>query len=192
MRATWGLLVVAGCGGAPFVPGTVAVPLEGAVVPTVPTAAENVPDAGAFEADVGTLDAGPDVAALEASVPDAGAFEAGADADAGPGAETPEASTDAHAEVSTPDAKAHDAQPICVPIPPTVFGCGISTYTFPAQYCAFPMDSVTIGLPTPPECQCAGHYTCECVAAMDPCGPTGQTFVSCQVGTTFEVVVVCK
>lgn len=193
MRIAWGLLLVAGCSGAPFTIGVDAVPIEGSAPAEV--------EGGLRELK---RDAGSGAEASVDARVDAGEMEAAADArDAAPEATggkdaAPEA-TDAQdaapeggdGKDAAPDARI-DAEPFCAPIQPTVFGCGISIYTYPAQYCAFPMSDVTVGLSTPPECQCAGHYTCECVTATNPCAPTGQKFVSCQVGTTYGVVVVCK
>lgn len=189
MRIVWGLLLVAGCGGTPFTIGVDAIPIEGAA-PTetegglrelkrdAGRVVEAAVDAGEPEAATDAQDAAQETtgvkdAAQEATDAQDTAPEAGDGKDA------------------SPDVRV-DAEPFCAPIPPTVFGCGISTYIYPAQYCAFPMSDVTVGLSTPPECQCAGHYTCECVTATNPCAPTGQKFVSCQVGTTYGVVVVCK
>lgn len=196
MRVAWGLVLVAGCGGSPFVIGTDAVAVSVADGGEVDARVLTSPnDAGRETSGNGGEDArvlgqgGEDADVVQDGGVDArGTRDADGGEDARSGRQIDAGDGGEGGETGDDDARS----PVCAPIPPTVFGCGSSTYTFPAQYCAFPMSDVTVGLPTPAECQCAGHYTCECVAAKDPCAPTGQKMVSCQVGTTYGVVVVCK
>src|SRR5271165_4941741 len=93
-----------------------------------------------------------------------------------------DAATDTKAQASdvgSSDAEmATDLGSTCLQAPSTPCGCAGGPFTYPQQFCLFPSTFAVI-LPTPTACQCAGHYTCECVSAMNPCAVTGQVFVDC-------------
>ncbi len=172
------LLVLVGCGGSPFA--LIDTVVDGTPAPDAAT----LPDASPLAPEAATVDAGPshDAPADEAAPPaiEAGAdvapvlFEAGADV----------AAEAAPPEGSTPDAATVDAPAVCTPLASAVEYCGQSAKALdaPGQYChslnnqASGADTIAA---TPPECQCAGTYTCACIIAhLDPCPGQIATCVS--------------
>src|ERR1700690_1512334 len=208
-RWTLTCMLLVGCGGTPFTTAT-----NGAIVTVVgDDVGQGVEDAGQMgtgadvdAGDVGTItdvDAGhmgtvTDVdAGHVGTVTDVDAEQVGtvADVDAG------HMGTVADVDAKVTDDGSYDASDLgfeCLPSPQTLCGCGGgaspsggNAFTYPAQFCMFPANFSVI-VTTPVQCQCAGHYTCDCIEASQPCAITGQQFVNCQIGSTGGAVVTCK
>jgi hypothetical protein len=100
-----------------------------------------------------------------------------------------------------PDAEPPDTPPDVVPppdacaLPVTTAMCGGQIYNIPAQYCILneltnPV-TYTVGS-TPPACQCAADYLCECVRTTAGCVSTGAPTASCESGlNTWDFLVTC-
>jgi len=161
------LLLLIGCGGAPFTLAELG-PDAQAEGPSDPMPSV-IPDASH---EAGFHDAGGSDGAMVSQdgrivfdaqatdgAPDTGSDTAADVVDAGaPGV------TDASADVV--DAGAVEAAP-CLPMASSVQYCGQSARQLiaPGQYCASGVNGPDSILTTPPECQCAGTYTCACLVA---------------------------
>src|ERR1700690_1927052 len=186
-RWTLTCMLLVGCGGTPFTTAT-----NGAIVTVVGD------DVGQVVEDAGQMGTVTDVdAGHVGTVTDVDAEQVGtvADVDAG------HMGTVADVDAKVTDDGSYDASDLgfeCLPSPQTLCGCGGgaspsggNAFTYPAQFCMFPANFSVI-VTTPVQCQCAGHYTCDCIEASQPCAITGQQFVNCQIGSTGGAVVTCK
>jgi hypothetical protein len=164
--------LVVGCG-SPFEPQLFA-PLPEASTELPETGhMRPVPDTGAPTPETGRPDAG------------AGAEAAPGRPDAGAGAEAARPDAQPDPEAGAPDAGAPDA-----PTPPMEASCDLSptvpyvacpggddtSYSQPDSFCLYvdPTSESSV-VPTPPECRCAGDFTCACLALhyADPCAAMG-------------------
>src|ERR1700690_3575413 len=197
-RWTLTCMLLVGCGGTPFTTAT-----NGAIVTVVgDDVGQVVEDAGQMgtvaDVDAGHMGTVTDVdAGHVGTVTDVDAEQVGtvADVDAG------HMGTVADVDAKVTDDGSYDASDLgfeCLPSPQTLCGCGGgaspsggNAFTYPAQFCMFPANFSVI-VTTPVQCQCAGHYTCDCIEASQPCAITGQQFVNCQIGSTGGAVVTCK
>jgi len=136
------------------------------------------PDSGGGPGDSGVIEEMPEVT------------DSGNHADATPDEAMPDVrdSGSEQADEETPDVQDSGIVPVgdsgCTPYPPGSIFCGGAPMAVPGFYCMSFMYGGGAQLATPPECQCAGTYTCACILAhsADPCDGAG-TFKSCS-GTT--------
>jgi hypothetical protein len=140
-------------------------PFEGELIAPLPEGAVDhvrVTEAGRVEAatDAGTSDR----AMFDVGAPDRAATDAGA---------PDQVATDA-----TPDRDPSDAG--CTPSPSVSYvecpGIYEPGFTQPANFCLWNAEGSQASYPvTPAECQCAGQYTCACLAGhyADPCVALG-------------------
>ena len=161
------LLLLAGCGGQPFEAGQDDVEFDALLDSSAPAAEASAPDAGP--------DRGGD---------DSSAADGGDERDGALQTDTGQACTPIEASVGyDPTACCHVVGNGCSVDIPRHF---VMSYNGPDGGCPA---GYTPNAPTPPECQCAGLYTCDCLQAASVCdthhwascyqGPDGALSVAC-------------